>query len=145
VSGKTFPAGATLAPTFSSRFHLSDAVGLKREKIDEAGRLFLYQAKTGNPVMLPMHADVLEALRNCDEGNPYYFWSGIGKLSMPLANWQAKLKKAFKIAGIPDAHSHRFRDSFSVDLLSKGVPMQTVAFCSGTRAYGRRSATTRHL
>ena len=35
------------------------------------------------------------------------------------------------IAGIPDGHFHRLRDTFSVRLLEKGVPLETVAALLG--------------
>ncbi len=34
-------------------------------------------------------------------------------------------------AEIPTGHAHRFRDAFDVQLLSKGVPIQTVSMLLG--------------
>jgi len=31
------------------------------------------------------------------------------------------------MAGIPDGHSHQLRDTFSVDLLQRGVSLETVS------------------
>jgi integrase/recombinase XerD len=31
------------------------------------------------------------------------------------------------MAGVPDGHSHRLRDTFSVDLLQMGVSLETVS------------------
>jgi integrase/recombinase XerD len=55
----------------------------------------------------------------------------VGTLTTCLTHWQARLKKLFKIAGIPDAHSHQFRDTFAVGLLSKGVGIEKVAMLLG--------------
>jgi integrase/recombinase XerD len=110
-----------------SGLRISDAVSLKREKIDAHGRVFLYQAKTGQPVLIPLPKEVLEALANCDEGNPYYFWSGLGEIKTPLTDWHERLEKVFVIAAIPEGHSHRLRDTFAVGLLEKGVPLETVS------------------
>jgi integrase/recombinase XerD len=97
----------------------------------QSGKLFVYQAKTGQPVWVPLPKIVLDALKECDEGNEGYFWSGPGTLQTAQTKWQARLKKIFAIAGIPDGHSHRFRDSFAVALLEKGVSLETVSMLLG--------------
>jgi integrase/recombinase XerD len=89
--------------------------------------LFFFLAKTGQPVAFPLSKVVIDALREADEGNPYYFWSGIRKLKTPLTEWQERLKKVFVIAGILDGHGHRLRDMFAVSLLERGVSLQEVS------------------
>lgn len=42
-----------------------------------------------------------------------------------------RLRKVFEATGIPDAHSHRFRDTFVVRLLEAGVPVREVAEAAG--------------
>ncbi len=83
-----------------SGLRISDAVSLKADRITK-GKLLLYQAKTGHPVWIPLPADVLTALKSCEDGDSYYFWSGVGKLKTALTEWQERLKKVFVIAGIP--------------------------------------------
>jgi integrase len=117
-----------------SGLRISDCVSLKRDRIDSNGRLFLYQAKTGAPVQVPLPSNVLESLRDCEEGNPYYFWSGAGKLKSSITQWQERLKNLFVIAGIPTGHGHRLRDTFAVELLQRGVALQTVSILLGHRS-----------
>jgi integrase len=40
------------------------------------------------------------------------------------------LAKVFELAGI-NGHAHRFRDTFSVNLLKAGVPLETVSVLLG--------------
>jgi|SRR5579859_5432084 len=118
-----------------SGLRISDAVILTRDRIKN-GKLFLYQAKTDEPVWVPLPDLVLKALEGIvEEGHPYYFWTGNGKLRHAPTEWQDRLKKVFVIAGVydPDSHcqSHRFRDTFAVGLLEKGVPLETVSILLG--------------
>ena len=109
---------------------ISDVVLLNLERIKD-GKLLIYTQKTGTPVSCPLPKIVLDALEACDEGDPYYFWSGSGKVKSMITEWQERMKKACVIAGIPDGHFHRLRDTFSVRLLEKGVPLETVAALLG--------------
>src|SRR5713226_9124943 len=59
-----------------------------------------------------------------------FFWSGIGDIKSAVGDWQRSLRKLFKLAGIK-GHAHMFRDTFAVDLLQKGVPIETVAVLLG--------------
>jgi integrase len=117
-----------------SGLRISDAVTLRKERIDAKGRLFLYQAKTKHPVLLPLPKEVLTALKGVDEGDGRYFYPGVGKLKTAITEWQARLKKLFELAGIPDGHGHRLRDTFAVALLEKGVPLQEVSILLGHRS-----------
>ena len=113
-----------------SGMRISDAVVMQRDRIKK-GNLLIYTQKTGTPVWCPLPKNVIDALAACDEGDPYYFWSGNGTTKSMITEWQERMKKACVIAGIPDGHFHRLRDTFSVRLLEKGVPLETVAILLG--------------
>ncbi len=115
-----------------SGLRISDAVTLKKERIKD-GKLFLYSAKTGKPVHLPLPPDVLKALKECGSGDSRYFWSGVGKVKTALTEWQDRLKKVGEIAGVMNGRgfAHRLRDTFSVNLLENGVSLEAVATLLG--------------
>jgi len=104
---------------------IRDVACLERTRIDN-GRVFLYTQKTGTPVLLPLHEDVVEALGALPLTR-YFFWSGNGNPKSAVADWQRTLRKLFSIAGITNGHAHRFRDSFAVELLLKEVSLENVA------------------
>ena len=71
----------------------------------------------------------LEAAPKASE--QYFFWTGESKTESATGDWQRALKGVFKEAGIPDGHAHRFRDTFAVELLKAGVPMERVSVLLG--------------
>jgi integrase/recombinase XerD len=60
--------------------------------------------------------------------NPkYFFWSGTPKVTAAVSLWRKRLAVVFRDAKIINGHSHRFRDTFAVSLLTKGVPLESVS------------------
>ena len=59
------------------------------------------------------------------------FWSGIGKLESIVRSWQTRLRRLFGLANVPNGHAHRFRDTFAVELLLAGVPLERVSVVLG--------------
>jgi integrase len=116
-----------------SGLRISDACMLRRGQL-EKGTLFLRQEKTKHHVSIPLPKSVIAALGACDEGNEYYFYNQIGKPKSCITEWQQRLKLVYDMAGVKDGHSHRLRDTFSVDLLSKGVPIDVVSKLLGHRS-----------
>ncbi len=124
---------------------IRDAVTLERRRLNENGELFLYRAKTGSPVYVPLPPDVAESLRNIPPGpspNPgYFFWSGNGSPKSVVGNWQRSFRRLFKIAdlrsddGSPKrCHPHMFRDTFAVEMLLAGVPLEQVSMLLGHKS-----------
>jgi integrase len=114
-----------------SGLRIGDAVMLERGRIT-GDKLFLYTAKSGTPVYVPLPEFVLTALEAVPKiSQQYFFWSGESKRDSATGDWQRALKGVFKEAKIPDGHAHRFRDTFAVGLLHAGVPMDRVSALLG--------------
>jgi integrase/recombinase XerD len=118
---------------------IQDAVTLERDRLSDDGKIFLYRAKTGVPVYVPIPPDIAEVLQALPSGNPrYFFWSGNGDARTACKGWRRSLTRLFEIANIrkPDGtpkrcHAHMFRDTFAVELLNKGVPIDRVSLLLG--------------
>jgi integrase/recombinase XerD len=116
---------------------IRDALTLKRSELehDKAKKLYRIvtaRQKTGTHVSVPIPEDVAEELLSVLSGNPeYVFWSGNGTEESITKNWAkyyiAPLFKAAKIRNDGHMMSHRLRDTFAVDLLEKGVPLEEVS------------------
>jgi site-specific recombinase XerD len=115
---------------------IRDAVTLERGEIrhDKAARLYLIvtsRQKTGTHVAVPIRPELAQELLGVANGNPrYVFWTGNGLESSTVTHWQDDMRTLFKAAGIKSSghmRSHRLRDTFAVDLLEKGVPLEEVS------------------
>lgn len=118
-----------------SGLSIKDAVTLERSRVNQKGSLLLHRAKTGVPVYIPLPPDVLEALRTLPSDNPrYFFWSGNGDPKSAVKSYQRSFWKLFKLAEITHVdgtpkrcHPHMLRDTFAVELLLAGVPIDQVS------------------
>jgi integrase len=119
---------------------IKDAVTLERQRLETDGRLFLYRAKTGVPVYVPLPASLVQMLHALPNSNPrYFFWSGNGDPETAKKGWQRTLRQLFRKAAKitkPDGtakrcHPHMFRDTFAVELLLSGVPIDQVSLLLG--------------
>jgi integrase/recombinase XerD len=116
---------------------IRDALTLKRgelqhDKTKKLYRIVTARQKTGTHVSVPIPHDVAQELLTIANGNPeYIFWSGMGEEESITKNWAkyyiAPLFKAAKIQNNGHMMSHRLRDTFAVDLLQKGVPLEEVS------------------
>ena len=48
-----------------------------------------------------------------------------------VGNYQRAFKKLYKIAEVKNGHAHRWRDTFAVELLLAGVPLEQVSILLG--------------
>jgi integrase/recombinase XerD len=124
-----------------SGLRIRDAVTLERHRL-HGESLLLYQAKTGTPVYVPLPPFVIEALQALPPGPKpnatYFFWSGNGNPKSVVADWQRSYRRLFELANItrPDgslkrSHPHMFRDTFAVEMLLAGVPIDQVSLLLG--------------
>ncbi len=118
-----------------SGLSIRDALTLKRDEITRDKSAGLYsivtsRQKTGTHVSVPIPPDIAHELSAVANGNPkYLFWSGKGDEESATKNWAKYLARVFDDAKITSGHmrSHRLRDTFAVDLLEKGVPLEEVS------------------
>jgi site-specific recombinase XerD len=115
---------------------IQDAVKLRRDRIvlDQARgiyRVMTSRQKTGTDVSVPLPTAVAEEVLAVKSSNPeYIFWNGKSKSRAQVIMWGSRyIRPLFEAAGVQSGHmiSHRLRDTFAVDLLEKGVPMEEVS------------------
>ena len=110
---------------------IGDAVGCPVERVAD-GKLRLYTQKTGTHVHLPIPEFLLKALEVTPRRSEhYFFWSGNCKLQTAVTDFQTRLRELFAEIGIAKGHAHRFRDTFAVGLLLKGVPLERISVALG--------------
>ena len=61
----------------------------------------------------------------------YFFWTGRSRPASAAGTWQRILRRLFEPTRIIDGYAHRFRDTFAVELLLAGVPMERVSMLLG--------------
>jgi site-specific recombinase XerD len=98
--------------------------------------------KTGVFVYVPIPAHIAEEILNAaNKGEKYLFWTPALNEAVTFSrNNSLAISAAFRKAKIHTAGhmvSHRLRDTFAVDLLTKGVPMEEVS-----KMLGHESITT---
>ena len=135
-SKKTARVRALIQLMRHSGLAIRDAVTLRGDELihDVGKKLFravTARQKTGTHVSVPIPRDVAQELLFVLNGNPVYvFWTGNGEERTAVSHWQADFRKLFKDASITSEDnmvSHRLRDTFAVDLLEKGVPLEEVS------------------
>jgi site-specific recombinase XerD len=129
VARKTSPEVYTFILTMRfSGLRISDVAMLRVDSLHNR-HLVLRTEKTGVPVKVLLPKVVVDALLALKRKTPeYFFWNGTAKLNSATDYWRnRKIKPVFKEAKIKNAHPHRFRHTFAVELLKQGTATLTVA------------------
>jgi integrase/recombinase XerD len=116
-----------------SGLRMQDAACLESARLKN-GKLFLYTQKTGAPVNCPLPPVAVSALNTLSNADPdYFFWDGRSERETTVKSWNRVFRKMFLLAEPPieGGHPHRFRDTFAVSLLLKGVEISHVSILLG--------------
>lgn len=113
-----------------SGLRIGDAVSLAADRIHD-GKLLLRTAKTGTLVYCPLPEFVVTALQAVERPNGYFFWTGESDRTTATGYWRRRLARVFRTAKVEHAYPHRFRDTFAVELLLAGVPLERVSILLG--------------
>lgn len=117
-----------------SGLRIQDVVQLRCNQVQD-GTIVVRQTKTGVDVRVPVPPEVIAALDECPRSSrEYFFWSGESAILSRVGDWHRSLATLFELAGMKNGHSHRFRHLFSVSLLAKGVPLETVSILLGHKS-----------
>lgn len=125
-----------LAVTDASTLPRADVVYDNKRQL---WRVLTSRQKTGTDISVLLSADVSEELLAVKNDNDqYFFWDGSGQKKDFGGKWSRLISKVFATAfPIPEGHqkncpchptnSHQLRDTFAVELLVKGVPLEEVS------------------
>jgi integrase/recombinase XerD len=105
---------------------------------------FLKTQKAKTEVQIPLPAELTSVLKQMTPySGGYLFWNRRKEDSSkgtPRGNFGVLIESAFKTAEIKETDiqliSHRFRNTFAVHLLTKGVPLETVSLMLGHDSIG---------
>jgi integrase len=108
-------------------FRISDTMRLERRRVDmTTGKILIMVMKTGRKLYGRIAEDGLEALRQLEhQSGPYFFWNGQSKLRSIIGVARVTISRVLKQAGV-EGKPHRFRDTFSVQLLNNGEDIRVV-------------------
>jgi integrase len=124
----------------STGLRISDAAVLTSDKVT-GGTLKVVTKKASTPVQIPIHPDLADALATLRPyAGGYFFWNKRAEGSSAATvqnNFGVRLAGLFKNAGvqIDSKHvSHMLRNTFAVDLLERGVPLEEVSILLGHKS-----------
>src|SRR6266481_2320621 len=114
-----------------SGLRIGDAVQLDVNRVQKT-KLLLHTEKTGVPVYCVLPDMVVKALDAAPHSSArYFFWTGKSTVRTAKGKWQRRLQRLFELAKVPTGHAYRLRDTFAVELLLAGVPLDRVSVLLG--------------
>jgi integrase/recombinase XerD len=117
-----------------SGLRISDALQLNMQKII-GGRINLYMQKTKVQVCVPIPTWLIEELdKTPRKTGGYWWWNGSTSIDCTADIWRRRLKKAGELSCVADPEWHRFRDTFAVELILAGTPLDRVSVLLGHRS-----------
>ena len=94
----------------------------------------LYTSKSGTHVFVPLPPQVAEAVRTATNYPDYALWNGESRDEQRKI-WWSRLRRVFDAANLGKrCHPHMLRDTFAVELLLAGVPLEEVSMLLGHRS-----------
>jgi integrase len=109
---------------------ISDAAMLQDHHIVD-GHLDVKTIKTGSRVTQPIRPEVLERINATETADGYYFAKGSRRMQTVTDYWRRRIIVIFKAAGIKNGTVHRFRHSFALNMLLKGVDIKSLSLLLG--------------
>src|SRR6266850_5257751 len=114
-----------------SGMRIGDAVQLGVNRL-QRNKLLLHTEKTGVHVYCVLPDIVTKALDAAPHSSQnYFFWTGKSTVRSAKGKWQRRLQRLFELASVVSGHAHRLRDTFAVELLLAGVPLDRVSILLG--------------
>ena len=111
---------------------IMDAATLERSSLQSSGELVLRRSKSGELVTVLLPEQAVAALRKIPKrSRKHFFWSGTSHPETAAKYWRERLKAVAAAAGVEGFHPHRLRDTFAVELLLAGVPIDDVSTLLG--------------
>lgn len=114
-----------------SGLRIGDAASCRVDRL-QGNKLFLFTHKTRVMVYCALPAFVVAALEATPRVSPdYWFWSGKGSKDTLTSLWRRSFKTICEAAKVEGGHLHRLRDTFAVELLLAGIPIERVSTMLG--------------
>jgi integrase len=142
-------ARAFLLVLLYTGLRISDAIQLRRDRIDAEGRMFMRILKNGEPIYLKLKPSVIQALNALPDADNlrsgYFFWTTGSTLISACMLYRHTLKFIQAHAGVDDVRPHRFRDTFAKAVLDLGHPLSTLQLLLGHKNISTTERYYRHF